>query len=116
MSRHYEMMYVLRPDLSEEQTNTAITKYSDLLTELGSTNIQADVWGRRRLAYPIKKFQDGIYVLLHYEADGQQVAPLERSMRLSEDVIRYLTIKLDKPPVTDAEDDEEAEAVGAADD
>lgn len=113
MSRHYEMMYVLRPDLSEEQTSAAIAKYNDLLTELGSSNIQADVWGRRRLAYPIKKFQDGIYVLLRYEAEGQQVAPLERSMRLSEDVIRYLTIKLDKPPVAD---EDEAEAVGVADD
>lgn len=109
MSRNYEMMFVLRPDLSDEQTDAAIAKYKDQLTELGGTNIQMDVWGRRRLAYPIKKFNDGVYVLLHYQADGQQIAPLERAMRLSEDVLRFLTLKIDALPNTG----EEAEAVAA---
>ncbi|MEM8639988.1 MAG: 30S ribosomal protein S6 [Cyanobacteria bacterium P01_G01_bin.54] len=113
MSRNYEMMYVLRPDLSEEQTQNAIAKYNDLLTELGGSDIQADVWGRRRLAYPIQKFQDGIYVLLRYTAEGQQVAPLERAMRLGEEVIRYLTIKLDKKAAEASEDATEPEAVEA---
>lgn len=113
MSRNYEMMYVLRPDLSEEQVNLAVTKYNDLLTELGASDIDVDIWGRRRLAYPIKKFQDGIYVLLQYDAPGQQVAPLERAMRLSEDVIRYLTLKLDKPAAADVEEEEAEEAVAA---
>lgn len=112
MSRNYEMMYVLRPDLSEEQVNLAVTKYNDLLTEFGASNIDVDVWGRRRLAYPIKKFQDGIYVLLHYDAPGQQVTPVERAMRLGEDVLRYLTIKLDKPQGTDVEDEGAADEVG----
>jgi small subunit ribosomal protein S6 len=53
--------------------------------------------GKRRLAYPIAKHREGIYVQLNHNGDGQQVAPLERAMRLSEDVIRYLTVKQDGP-------------------
>jgi small subunit ribosomal protein S6 len=53
--------------------------------------------GKRRLAYPIAKHREGIYVQLNHNGDGQQVATLERAMRLSEDVIRYLTVKQDGP-------------------
>jgi small subunit ribosomal protein S6 len=53
--------------------------------------------GKRRLAYPIAKHREGIYVQLNHNGDGQQVASLERAMRLSEDVIRYLTVKQDGP-------------------
>ncbi|NJL01762.1 MAG: 30S ribosomal protein S6 [Spirulinaceae cyanobacterium SM2_1_0] len=93
MARTYEMMYVLRPDLSEEQVNAAMQKYSEMLSDRGATNINVQFWGRRRLAYEIDRFQDGIYVLVHYQGDGAQIAPLERAMRLSEDVIRYLTLR-----------------------
>ncbi|MEA5420136.1 30S ribosomal protein S6 [Spirulina sp. CCNP1310] len=108
LSRNYEMMYVLRPDLSEELVSAAVTKYQDLLTENGATNIECDVWGRRRLAYPIKKFNDGIYVLVHYSGDGKQIAPVERMMRLSEDVIRFLTLKLDIKATAEPEPEPEA--------
>ncbi|MDB9493756.1 30S ribosomal protein S6 [Spirulina major CS-329] len=108
MSRNYEMMYILRPDLSEDQISAAVTKYQDLLTEYGATEITNDVWGRRRLAYPIQKFNDGIYVLVHYSGDGKQVAAVERMMRLSEDVLRFLSLKQEIPAVA-----EEAEPVAA---
>jgi small subunit ribosomal protein S6 len=98
MTQIYEMMYILRPNLLEEQISENVTKYRNLLKEQGATNLQIKFWGRRRLAYPIAKHQEGIYILMYYQAEGQQVAVIERSMRLSEDVIRYLTIKPTEAP------------------
>ncbi|VEP16207.1 30S ribosomal protein S6 [Hyella patelloides LEGE 07179] len=98
MSNHYEMMYILRPDLSEDQVNEAVNKYTDFLSQRGAENIDILNRGKKRLAYPVKKFLDGIYIQVNYQADGTQVAPLERAMRLSEEVIRYMTLKLKKSP------------------
>ena len=89
----YEMMYILRPDLGEEQTGKEVAKYRDFLDEKGATSIEVQNRGRRRLAYPIQKFQEGVYVQVNYIADGSQIAPLERAMRLSEEVIRFFTLK-----------------------
>ncbi|MEC4804705.1 MAG: 30S ribosomal protein S6 [Jaaginema sp. PMC 1079.18] len=94
VSRNYEMMYVLRPDLPEERVNAEVDRYSELLGSYGATQIDVQIKGKRRLAYEIERFQDGVYVQVNYKADGNQVAPLERAMRLSEEVIRYLTIRL----------------------
>jgi small subunit ribosomal protein S6 len=88
-------MYILRPDLSEEQVQQEISRYRDFLSENKAENVTAKVWGKRRLAYPIKRYTDGVYVLMNYEGDGKQIAPLERNMRLSEEVIRYLTLKVE---------------------
>lgn len=93
MSNNYEMMYILRPDLSEEQVKEAVGKYKDYLNENGADNLEIQVKGKRRLAYPVGKYLDGIYVQMNYQADGSQIASLERMMRLSEDTIRYLTLK-----------------------
>ena len=103
MSNNYEMMYILRPDLSEEQVGNAIQKYQAFVSDRGAENIQIQNRGKRRLAYPIKKYLDGIYIQMNYQADGTQISPLERAMRLEEEVIRYLTIKLKKQPVITAE-------------
>ncbi|WP_040466890.1 30S ribosomal protein S6 [Geminocystis herdmanii] len=96
MINTYEMMFILRPDLTHDQVNKQLHKYRDLLKQNGAQKVSMEVWGKRRLAYQILKFQDGIYILTHYTGDGSQVAIIERDMRLSENVIRYLTIKLDK--------------------
>lgn len=103
MSNSYEMMYILRPDLSEDQVGEAINKYQTYLSENGAEDLEVQVKGKRRLAYPVGKYLDGIYVQMNYQADGTQVAPLERMMRLSEDAIRYLTIKLKKRAIIAAQ-------------
>ena len=108
MANHYEMMYILRPDLSEEQVNASVEKYNTFLTERGATNIQVKFLGKKRLAYTVKKFIDGIYIQLNYEADGTQVTPLERAMKISEDVILQMTLRLDEAPAA-----KEAVSVGA---
>ena len=96
MSNTYEQMYILRPDSSDEQVGESMTKYHHSLSENGADQIEIQVRGKRRLAYPVGRYQDGIYVQMNYQADGTQIAPLERMMRLSEDVIRYLSLKLKK--------------------
>ncbi len=93
MSLVYETMYILRPDLGDEQVEQAITKYQNLLREKGAEDIQIQNRGKRRLAYEIKKHRDGIYIQFNYTGPGTLIAPLERAMRLSEEVIRYLTVK-----------------------
>lgn len=98
MSDSYEMMYILRPDLGEEQVNLAIAKYRNLLQEQGGKNIEIQHRGKRRLAYPIQKQREGIYIQMNYEAPGTHVSLIERAMRYSEDVIRYLTLKQEVTP------------------
>ena len=90
----YEMMYIVRPDLHEDQVNQAVDKYRDFLKQYDCEDIQVKILGKKRLAYPIRRFLDGIYVQVNYSGNGTQIAPLERDMRLGEEVIRYLTIKL----------------------
>jgi len=106
MSNSYEMMYILRPDLGEDKVQQEAKKYQEFLQNHGASDVEVQIRGKKRLAYSIKKFQDGVYVLMNYQADGSQIAGLERAMRLSEEVIRYLTIK-QKPvkpaPATETE-------------
>lgn len=102
----YETMYILRPDLGEEQVEQAINKYQNLIREQGAEQIEIQHRGKRRLAYEIQKQRDGIYVQMNYQGSGNVIAPLERAMRLSEEVIRYLTIKQEVPaePVEETEE------------
>ncbi len=93
MTTAYETMYILRPDLIEEQVEQNISKYENLLKENGAENLQIQNRGKRRLAYEINRHRDGVYVQMNYTANGGAIAPMERAMRLSEEVIRYLTIK-----------------------
>lgn len=107
MNYVYETMYILRPDLGEEQVGQAIAKYQTILRDQGAQDIETQHRGKRRLAQQIKKHRDGIYIQMNYKAKGNPIAPLERAMRLSEEVIRYLTIKqevsAEKPASEEAE-------------
>ncbi|MCJ8280717.1 MAG: 30S ribosomal protein S6 [Rivularia sp. ALOHA_DT_140] len=105
MATNYETMYILRPDLIDEQVEQNISKYENLIKENGAEDIQIQNRGKRRLAYEINKHRDGIYVQMNFTADGKAIAPMERAMRLSEEVVRYLTIKQDlaQPPTADEE-------------
>jgi len=93
MNSAYETMYILRPDIGEEQVDAAITKYKGILQENNSSDLEIQHRGKRRLAYQIDKHRDGIYILMNYKAPGSAIAAMERAMRLSDEVIRYLTIR-----------------------
>jgi small subunit ribosomal protein S6 len=95
MQTIYETMYILRPDLGDEQVEQAVTKYQNILKDGGSGDIEIQNRGKRRLAYEINRHRDGIYIQMNYTGPGNIIAPMERAMRLSEEVIRYLTVKQD---------------------
>ncbi|WP_320663581.1 30S ribosomal protein S6 [Prochlorococcus sp. MIT 1223] len=94
---YYETMYILRPDIPEDEVESHLSKYTDLLKKAEVQVLDSQMRGKRRLAYPISKHKEGIYVQLSHQGNGQQVAILEKAMRLSEDVIRYLTVKQEGP-------------------
>ena len=96
-SIYYETMYILRPDIAEEEVTKHIEKYNKTLEKNGGKVLDSQMRGKRRLAYPIAKHREGIYVQLSHQGDGQHIAKIEKAMRLSEDVIRYLTIKQEGP-------------------
>jgi len=94
---YYETMYILRPDIAEDEVSKHIEKYNTLLEGMGGKILDSQMRGKRRLAYPISKNREGIYVQLSHQGDGQHIAKIEKAMRLSEDVIRYMTVKQEGP-------------------
>ena len=114
--RHYETIFIVHPELSEEDTAACVEKFRALLEKDGAFIVKEDHWGRRRLAYTVKKHNKGYFVLVEYGASGEAVDELERNFKIDEQVIRYLTVK-----IADSFDEEamaqlkaEAEAAKAA--
>ena len=94
---YYETMYILRPDIAEDEVINHINKYNKLLEEFGGTILDSQMRGKRRLAYQIAKHREGVYVQLSHQGDGQHIFKIEKAMRLGEDVIRYMTVKQEGP-------------------
>ena len=94
---YYETMYILRPDIAENEVTNHIDKYNKLLEKFGGIILDSQMRGKRRLAYQIAKHREGIYVQLSHQGDGQHIFKIEKAMRLSEDVIRYITVKQEGP-------------------
>jgi small subunit ribosomal protein S6 len=96
MSRVYEVMFILRPDIAEEETDKLIAGFSATVTNGGGTVKSAEKMGRRKLAYLVRKFNDGFYVLLTIDASGPVVLELERRLRVTEPVIKFITVRIDE--------------------
>jgi small subunit ribosomal protein S6 len=111
--RSYETMYILRADLGDTESEAAIAKYQTFLEEQGAESLQIQHRGKRRLAYEIKKHREGIYVQMNYNAKPGTIELMERSMRLSDEVIRYMTLVV-KPEEAVAEDAGETEVEAEA--
>ncbi len=94
--RTYESVVIINATLEDEQVETTISRMKETITTHGGELIELEKWGRKRLAYPIKKAKSGYYVVLRFSATTDLVSTLERNYRLDENVIRYLTIQLDK--------------------
>ncbi|MDW7760852.1 MAG: 30S ribosomal protein S6 [Acidobacteriota bacterium] len=90
--KQYETGFIMAPNLSEEDAETFITQMTEIIDQKNGRMIKKDIWGKRRLAYPIKKFQEGLYVFFHYEGGGDISQELERRFKQSEAVIRFLTV------------------------
>lgn len=106
----YETMYILRPDLNDEVVDEAIGQFQSIVQEQGAEILETQHRGKRRLAYEIQNHREGIYIQMDYVGPGAVIAKLERAMRLSESVLRYLTVKQGLVE-TDAEGEEPVAAV-----
>lgn len=96
MQRSYEVMFIVRPDLTEEDVDKLISTLQTHVTNAGGTVENVEKMGKRRLAYLVKKFQDGQYVLFTLLADGKAVHELERRLRVTEPVIKFITVRMDE--------------------
>jgi small subunit ribosomal protein S6 len=94
--RVYEVLFIVAPNIEESDIDTLVTQLSDVATNQGARIAKIDRMGRRRLAYPIGKFNDGHYVVFTLEGSGAEIAELERRMRVTDAVIRYITIRIDE--------------------
>jgi len=86
-------MFILKPDLEEEAVNAAVTKFQDLVTGGGGTVSNVDRWGKRRLAYEIAGYTEGIYVVMEFSAEPGVARELERVFRITDEVIRHLIVR-----------------------
>jgi small subunit ribosomal protein S6 len=91
----YETGFILAPTLSEDETTQFIQQMAAIIPQKKGRMVKQDVWGKRKLAYVIKKFSDGLYVFFTYEGPGDVSAELERRFKQSDAVIRFLTVKKD---------------------
>ena len=89
----YELIYILKPDVSEETNLSLVHSFRHLIREKGGKNTFIQHRGRRHLSYNIKHYYDGIYVQVNYQGNGVLANLLEKQMRLNENVLRYLTVK-----------------------
>ena len=96
MPRLYEVMFIVRPDAVEEDVDKLIAGFSTTVTNGGGVVKTVEKMGRRKLAYTVRKFNDGNYVLLTIEADGPVVLELERRLRVTEPVIKFITVRIDE--------------------
>jgi small subunit ribosomal protein S6 len=96
MSRLYEVMFIVRPDAAEEDVDKLIAGFGTSVTNGGGVVKNVDKMGRRKLAYMVRKFNDGNYVLLTVEANGAVVLELERRLRVSEPIIKFITVRIDE--------------------
>ena len=92
----YESMYILKPDLDEDAKNALVARFSDIVTQNGGEIEKIDEWGKKRLAYPINYINDGYYVLMYFSAPAELPSELERNYKISDDVMRFIVINLDK--------------------
>jgi small subunit ribosomal protein S6 len=89
----YELLYIIRPDLDEEATTALVDRLGGLVTSNGGDNLTVEKWGKRRLAYEIQDYKEGQYILMNFEGEGRTSQEIERVMKISDDVIRFLTVK-----------------------
>jgi small subunit ribosomal protein S6 len=96
MNRTYELMFIVRPDMTEEDLDKLISTLQSVIPTSGGSLVKIEKMGKRRLAYTVRRFHDGIYVLLVIEGGGPVIHELERRLRVSEPVIKFLTVRVDE--------------------
>jgi len=93
--RTYETLFIVQPNATDEEVEAVTNGVENLVTSDGGVIAERDIWGKRRLAYEVKKFTEGIYVLVRFQSDAEVVQKLENNFKLNDDVIRYLVVHFD---------------------
>jgi small subunit ribosomal protein S6 len=96
MDRSYEVMFIVRPDVVDEELDKLVAGFESTVTSGGGVIKNTEKLGRRKLAYTVRKFNDGNYILLTIAANGTVVAELERRLRVTEPVIKFITVRMDE--------------------
>jgi small subunit ribosomal protein S6 len=96
MNRTYELMFIVRSDMPDEDQDKLISYLENAVTTSGGQVKNVEKMGKRRLAYTVRKFHDGIYILLTFEGSGGLVHELERRLRVNEPVIKFLSVRIDE--------------------
>ena len=119
--RKYETIFILNPDLEEEQTQSTIEKVKGIITQTNGEILKVEDWGKRKLAYEVKKKAKGHYILIHFLGTPALLSELERNFRVMDAVIKFQSVRLDKhqasiseSPFTEEPSEEESEAGGTA--
>ena len=95
MNRTYELMFIVRPDMADEDLDKLISTLETAVTSSGGTLKNVEKMGKRRLAYVVRKFHDGFYILLTLEGSGELVKEIERRLRVTEQVIKFISVRTD---------------------
>lgn len=111
--RQYELTYIIRPDLDEEAVAAVAQRVEQVIRDHGGRVLKVEPWGKRPLAYSIRRYNEGYYLLLLTELNEAAIREIERHMKLSEDIIRYLLVRVE-PEEEEAEEAGVVEAVPAA--
>jgi small subunit ribosomal protein S6 len=96
MNRTYELMFIVRPDMPEEDLDKLISTLETVVSSSGGIVKSVERMGKRRLAYTVRRFHDGVYVLLTVEGSGGLIHELERRLRVTEPVIKFLSVRIDE--------------------
>jgi small subunit ribosomal protein S6 len=96
MNRTYELMFIVRPDMTEEDQDKLISTLETAVTSSGGQVKNMEKMGKRRLAYMVRRFHDGLFLLLTFEGSGGLVHELERRLRVTEPVIKFLSVRIDE--------------------
>jgi small subunit ribosomal protein S6 len=94
--RKYEVMFIVDPNLPDEEIDQVISQAESMITDGGGAVIETEKMGRRRLAYEVQRRSEGFYVLIKADADGTIVSEVERRFRVMDNVLRYLTVRVDE--------------------
>ena len=93
--RDYELLFIVQPNLEDEERVVLVEAVQGWVAAVGGQIVKLDYWGHRKLAYPIRKFNEGFYVLMNLQLPADGVRELERRFQISEQILRYLTVKLE---------------------
>ena len=92
--RHYEIIYIVNPNLTGDDYHDLVKKYSEIIVNNKGVIVKTEEWGKQRLAYRIRKFYNGVYVYTEFCAEADSIADLERNLKLDDNILKFQTVKL----------------------